>query len=287
MNKENLALIKRRANLKKFDLRHQDSSDSISIPTSVFPPPHQSSNEGVIQSTAFKNNLALLHVKPPRRPSFEPSTDLHQMKEQFKAQFHNPDEGKMKRLEEASVFTAPRPRILWRCTCCKQHCIPVRRESRCLCGHRLKEHSSPSSVDSPFRCEAKSCVCQHFKFIVAEGAWILKCRCKHKHTEHDCSKPPFVCKKCPGSSCNGFDSPWVCNCGHGFAAHEQLTVLRSEQEMGALLQDVYSGSCSAVAATTDTHTDKYTDKRTQRTFAVRQDGLLAKELQEDAERHAL
>jgi hypothetical protein len=63
--------------------------------------------------------------------------------------------------------------------------------------------------------------------------------------------------------------------------------MRSEQEMGALLQDVYSGSCGAVADTTEKHADKHTDKHTQRTFAVRQDGLLAKELQEDAERHAL
>jgi len=175
-------------------------------------------------------------------------------------------------LAETTVFTAPRPRILWRCTSCSQQCIPVRRESRCLCGHRLKEHASPATIDSPFSCSAKGCVCKHFKFVVAEGAWVLKCRCKHKHTEHDCGKEPFACKRCPGSSCAGFDSPWVCNCGHGYSSHEQLTVMRSERDMGALLQDVYSGDGS--------------EQPQARTFAVRQDGLLAKELRDDAARVA-
>lgn len=28
----------------------------------------------------------------------------------------------------------------WECTLCEQECVPIRTESRCLCGHRMKEH---------------------------------------------------------------------------------------------------------------------------------------------------
>jgi hypothetical protein len=139
---------------------------------------------------------------------------------------------------------APRWTVKWTCGDCGNTCIPVRSESRCLCGHRYKEHKA-SVGDSAdrirFSCASKNCACKHFFFVVAEGAWILRCRCKHKHIEHECGTKPFLCKKnkCP---CVGFDryaamrdnsdgltflagwcmcSPWVCNCGHPWASHNQ------------------------------------------------------------------
>lgn len=30
--------------------------------------------------------------------------------------------------------------LKWVCLDCEQECIPIRSESRCICGHRLKEH---------------------------------------------------------------------------------------------------------------------------------------------------
>jgi hypothetical protein len=93
------------------------------------------------------------------------------------------------------IINKDRKKIIWKCNDCSGECIPVRRESRCLCGHRLKEHNNDS-----FQCLTKGCLCKKFFFIVAEGAWILRCRCKHKHIDHDCSKPPFVCKKCSKES---------------------------------------------------------------------------------------
>ena len=125
-------------------------------------------------------------------------------------------------------------------------------ESRCLCGHRLKEHSS---LD--FTCKHTKCKCSHFFFVVAEGAWILRCRCKHKHIEHSCSQYPYKCTNSNCKDCNGFDSPWVCNCGHGWNIHKQSVVNRSLLETGPQLQDVQHKNIS---------------------HAVRQDGLLAKEL---------
>ncbi|KAF4046119.1 Protein FAM221A/B [Phytophthora infestans] len=121
--------------------------------------------------------------------------------------------------------------IQWSCDTCKRECIPVREESRCLCGHRYKEH--PSSVSDPrvkspkgfraFACTSARCSCRAFFYVVAEGAWILRCRCKHRHTDHDPGSKPFVCKR-PKCGCQGFDSPWVCNCDHPWGAHRQHLV---------------------------------------------------------------
>ena len=113
----------------------------------------------------------------------------------------------------------------WRCEACESACIPVRTESRCLCGHRMKEHAPPAGPGAG-RCVCKSarCACKGFFYIVAEGAWVLRCSCKHKHTEHD-----PVTKKCvkPGcKDCKVFFSPWNCNCGHAWSQHTQRQVQR-------------------------------------------------------------
>lgn len=34
--------------------------------------------------------------------------------------------------------------LSWVCSTCDRACIPIRSESRCLCGHRLKEHDKPT-----------------------------------------------------------------------------------------------------------------------------------------------
>ena len=169
--------------------------------------------------------------------------------------------------------------VAWQCMECKVECIPVRRESRCLCGHRLKEHGSQpagasdirtNSVAQKNKCLAAKCPCANFFFVVAEGALVLRCRCKHKHIEHDCASSPFYCKRCKsgsssaasggtnaGATCYGFDSPWVCNCGHPWATHKQSNVVRSRIEAGVQLQDMYlPGASSAL-----------------RSFAMRQDGI--------------
>lgn len=123
--------------------------------------------------------------------------------------------------------------IKWSCQECSNECIPVMRESRCLCGHRLKEHKASTTGKPSFPCSSRGCRCKHFFFLVAEGAWILRCRCKHKHIEHDCGPGPHKCDKCSG--CSGFDSPWVCNCGHTWSSHKQRTVVVTEKNAEAVL----------------------------------------------------
>nr|PIM01924.1 hypothetical protein TGCOUG_265140 [Toxoplasma gondii COUG] len=111
----------------------------------------------------------------------------------------------------------------WICEECDKACIVIREECRCLCGHRLKEHTKglAKGVDRPhpFGCTNRKCKCRDFFYIVAEGAWILRCRCKHKHIEHD--PVTFKCTR-TSCSCNKFDSPWVCNCNHPWNRHKQV-----------------------------------------------------------------
>ncbi|KAF6251107.1 hypothetical protein COO60DRAFT_1275316 [Scenedesmus sp. NREL 46B-D3] len=116
----------------------------------------------------------------------------------------------------------------WICQECQRECVPIRAESRCMCGHRLKQHTQGQSAVFtvliwPGRCSVPSCSCPKFSFIVAEGSWILRCRCKHKHTEHDPAS--HACSKA-ACSCSGFSSPWVCNCNHPWSQHQQVLVER-------------------------------------------------------------
>ena len=132
--------------------------------------------------------------------------------------------------EQETVLCKPagsRNVIIWSCKTCDVECLPVTRESRCLCGHRLKEHLDHH------KCTSSKCKCQNFFYIVAEGAWMLRCRCKHKAVEHDCMSPGYKCIKC--SSCIKFDSPWVCNCGCGWNNHSSSIIdpLVTPRKIGA------------------------------------------------------
>lgn len=79
----------------------------------------------------------------------------------------------------------------------------------------------------PCSCKSPKCACRGFHYIVAEGAWILKCRCKHKHVDHDAAT--HACAR-PSCACAQFDSPWVCNCDHPWAEHTQIEVLKQRQQ---------------------------------------------------------
>lgn len=130
---------------------------------------------------------------------------------------------------KCAVLDKSVPIIKWACQECRNECIPVMRESRCLCGHRMKEHKLNPKDNKTFPCASKGCRCNHFFYLVAEGAWILRCRCKHKHTDHECGPGAHKCLKC--AACAGFDSPWVCNCGHTWSAHKQRTVVITESNI--------------------------------------------------------
>ncbi len=106
-----------------------------------------------------------------------------------------------------------------------------------MCGHRFKEHTKASH-----KCSNGNCKCAGFFYIIAEGAWILRCRCKHKHIEHDCTNPQHKCLKPGCKACTGFDSPFVCNCDHQWSSHEQVAVtITPSLEAKAAFSEVCGG----------------------------------------------
>ena len=44
--------------------------------------------------------------------------------------------------------------MAWVCSVCQAECIPIRSESRCMCGHRHKEHEAAKASGSKARCVA-------------------------------------------------------------------------------------------------------------------------------------
>ena len=143
-----------------------------------------------------------LPVMQHSQPTNQPSSQINNVKSQA-----------------PNIIFKDKLEVIWTCNHCKRECIPVRGESRCLCGHRYKEHKGKN-----FSCSHHGCKCRKFFFVVAEGAWILRCRCKHKHIDHD--PVTLKCKKRNCKACTGFDSPWVCNCGHPWSEHTQGTKVR-------------------------------------------------------------
>ena len=144
-------------------------------------------------------------------------------------------------------------RLLWQCRECRRVCIPIREEQRCLCGHRMREHQ-----DCGGRCAVARCKCRSFFYIFAEGSFVLRCRCKHKHTEHDCSAAPYRCAR-ERCACRGFDSPWVCNCDHPWADHEQVQVEMPVESLNPYQLDADVGNPYAVARGQDVLTAEDSD----------------------------
>lgn len=169
------------------------------------------------------------------------------------------------------------PKVKWICIQCSNQCLPVIRESRCLCGHRLKEHKQGHTPSKEIRlpCSAKQCKCKCFLYIVAEGSWMLRCRCKHKHSEHDCSAPPFSCvnARCQRDHlCSGFDSPWVCNCGHVWSSHQQrIELAPADAELEDLGDEGHDG---------ERETEKGKGLVSKKQFAVRRDGFSSSEMRD-------
>mmetsp|Transcript_8792 Transcript_8792/g.22600 ORF Transcript_8792/g.22600 Transcript_8792/m.22600 type:complete len:188 (+) Transcript_8792:479-1042(+) len=85
--------------------------------------------------------------------------------------------------------------LVWLCEECGNECVPIREESRCLCGHRMKEHEK-ADHSNPYQCKNTRCSCKGFFLIVAEGSWVLRCRC------HPPVSPQDQCKLQPPLSLN-------------------------------------------------------------------------------------
>ncbi|KAG8505993.1 Protein FAM221B [Galemys pyrenaicus] len=89
--------------------------------------------------------------------------------------------------------------IGWRCPHYLWDCFRIGDESKCFCGHLLKEHKIISDISVP--CNISQCRCLMFCFIPSRPeevgefwlkrratfdpkAWRAQCRCKHSHEDH-------------------------------------------------------------------------------------------------------
>ncbi|XP_077918333.1 protein FAM221B [Halichoerus grypus] len=124
--------------------------------------------------------------------------------------------------------------IGWRCPHYLWDCFRIGDESKCFCGHLLKEHQIISDISVP--CNVGQCRCLTFCFIPSRPeevgefwlkrratfdpkAWRAQCRCKHSHEDHAATgSHPCRVKGC---CCNCFESNFLCAaCDRRWEEHE-------------------------------------------------------------------
>ncbi|XP_061463327.1 protein FAM221B [Rhineura floridana] len=150
--------------------------------------------------------------------------------------FHLEKEAALKSIETGLYIGWRCPEYLW-------DCFRVGDESKCFCGHLLKQHQVYVERRATVPCTLPECKCQGFMFIpscpeeVGEfwlqrrtgfdpAAWRAKCRCKHTHEEH----VPTGARICNarGCSCRAFTSSFLCAaCDRRWEEHE--TFFESEE----------------------------------------------------------
>ncbi|XP_005401045.1 PREDICTED: protein FAM221B isoform X2 [Chinchilla lanigera] len=113
--------------------------------------------------------------------------------------------------------------IGWRCPHYLWDCYRIGDESKCFCGHLLKQHQIVSDISVP--CTVGQCRCLIFCFIPSRPeevgefwlrrratfnpkAWRAQCRCKHSHEDH-AANGAHPCRH-HGCSCNCFESNFLC-----------------------------------------------------------------------------
>ncbi|XP_036033379.1 protein FAM221B [Onychomys torridus] len=124
--------------------------------------------------------------------------------------------------------------IGWRCPHYLWDCFRIGDESKCFCGHLLKEHQIISDLSVP--CSVSQCRCLMFCFIPSRPeevgefwlkrratfdpkAWRAQCRCKHTHQEH-AATGAHPCRH-RGCCCSRFESNFLCAaCDRRWEEHE-------------------------------------------------------------------
>ncbi|KAL2781755.1 protein FAM221B [Daubentonia madagascariensis] len=124
--------------------------------------------------------------------------------------------------------------IGWRCPHYLWDCFRIGDESKCFCGHLLREHQIISDISVP--CNVSQCRCLMFCFIPSHPeevgefwlrrratfdpkAWRAQCRCKHSHEEH-AATGSHPCRH-HGCCCKYFESNFLCAaCDRRWEEHE-------------------------------------------------------------------
>ncbi|XP_037654064.1 protein FAM221B isoform X2 [Choloepus didactylus] len=153
--------------------------------------------------------------------------------------------------------------IGWRCPHYLWDCFRIGDESKCFCGHLLREHQIISDISVP--CCMGQCRCLMFCFIPSRPeevgefwlkrratfdpqAWRAQCRCQHRHEDH-IATGSHPCRH-HGCCCSCFESNFLCvACDPRWEEHE--TFFETEEtrrrggrpyEMSALGQAILSNS---------------------------------------------
>ncbi|XP_004372435.1 protein FAM221B [Trichechus manatus latirostris] len=136
--------------------------------------------------------------------------------------------------------------IGWRCPHYLWDCFRIGDESKCFCGHLLKEHQINSDISVP--CGVSQCRCLMFCFIPSRPeevgefwltrratfdpkAWRAQCRCKHSHEDHTATGS-HPCRHY-GCCCNCFESNFLCAaCDRRWEEHETFFETKETRRRG-------------------------------------------------------
>ncbi|XP_058434048.1 protein FAM221B [Marmota monax] len=136
--------------------------------------------------------------------------------------------------------------IGWRCPHYLWDCFLIGDESKCFCGHLLREHHIISDITVP--CNVSQCRCLMFCFIPSRPeevgefwlkrratfdpkAWRAQCRCKHSHEEH-AATGTHPCRH-RGCGCNNFESNFLCAaCDWPWEEHETFFETQETRRRG-------------------------------------------------------
>ncbi|XP_068409301.1 protein FAM221B [Eschrichtius robustus] len=136
--------------------------------------------------------------------------------------------------------------IGWRCPHYLWDCFRIGDESKCFCGHLLREHQIISDISVP--CNVGQCRCLMFCFILSRPeevgefwlkrratfdprAWRAQCRCKHSHEDHAATRSHSC--KVKGCWCNCFESNFLCAaCDWRWEEHETFFETEETRQRG-------------------------------------------------------
>ncbi|KAM4877376.1 protein FAM221B isoform 1-T1 [Thomomys bottae] len=202
--------------------RSVDISDIISYTSQ--PEPHLDRKKG----KKGTNRYTSFPVIPTNR---EELMEIVKAREQFGAQLNH-----LFRWEKSEALNAIQTGVYigWRCPHYLWDCFRIGEESKCFCGHLLKEHRILSDMFVP--CSGSQCRCLMFCFIPSRpeevgefwlkrraafdpNSWRAQCRCKHSHEEH-AATGIHTCKY-RGCGCKSFESNFLCAaCDRRWEEHE-------------------------------------------------------------------
>ncbi|XP_069061765.1 protein FAM221B isoform X4 [Pleurodeles waltl] len=138
----------------------------------------------------------------------------------------------------------------WRCPEYNWDCFRLGDESKCFCGHLLKQHQSYTGTSVKVPCAVQRCRCPAYSFIPSRpeeigemwlrkrkdfdiSAWRAKCRCSHTHEEHR----PLGGHACRAKDCRCqfFESNFLCAaCDRKWEAHQtyfETTEMRRKSKL--------------------------------------------------------